>query len=204
MGKRVVKGLLMMLCCGMLVSCGSAEGNEVKEEVKKPEVKDEYKGFIDYEDEDFTIKMPEVLKETKAEKDIITYSGIILELEEKKTWSELEKEKLNKDAKKDSEEVKKDVKPLILEFEKEIINTGLKEYHEALRISKNVKLKERIYSILEKDYYIISWKENNLVYYEKGILKDKELIKFRYSFAEDKKENYNEIVGKTCNSFKLK
>lgn len=200
MRKKIVKGLLMILCCGMLVSCGSTnkENEEIKE-FPKAEAKSEFKGFVDYENDDLKIKIPEQLKEVKNEKNIIQYSGTIVELEEKKTTSELEKEKSNNEEKEERE-----VKPIILELEKEKITTTLKEYHDALRINKNIKPKERLYSILEKDYYVISWSENGLVYYEKGILKDKELVKFRYSFAEDKKENYNEIVGKTCNSFKLK
>ncbi len=50
------------------------------------------------------------------------------------------------------------------------------------------------------------WKDKakEMTYYEKGFVKDDKIVKFRYSYTEDKKENYNEILDKTYDSFKLK
>lgn len=210
MRKKLISLLLVgIVCTTGLVACGKEESkSNVSETISKTEEKPErYNDFKDYENEKygFSIKYPNQLtKVIKEDDNGIEVSGIMTELENKKTQAEKESEK---NGVKSDEKERKSV-PLTLKAWGEDNKSGanLKTYYENEKATKNYSPNTVIFSLKEKDYYVMCWKdkEKEMIYYEKGFVKDDKIVKFRYSYAEDKKENYNEILDKTYDSFKLK
>ncbi|MGL5647832.1 MAG: hypothetical protein ACRDDY_08270 [Clostridium sp.] len=199
--RKIILGILIVASLGIMVSCGSSEvDSETKkktEEVKTEKAEEGFDGFVDGKS-GIELKHPKEL--VKEEGEVIKFSGILEELENKKTEKEIEDEKKNKDN--ESEEVKREPVPLTLEIESLENEEGLssKEYAEL----RKANLGKILYKVNEKERYVISWKENGLVYYESGIVNKEKIAKFKYSFAEDKKENYNKILQVTYDSFKIK
>ncbi|MGL4874652.1 MAG: hypothetical protein ACRC30_08385 [Clostridium sp.] len=199
--RKIALGILIVASLGMLVSCGSSNVGNVPEkkvqDTKTEKAEEGFDGFVDGKS-GIELKHPKELVKEKGKE--IKFSGILEELENKKTERELEEEKKKED--KEREEVKREPKPLTLEIESLENTNGLsaKEYADIQK--SNVRKVE--YVVTEKDRYVISWKENDLVYYESGIVNKEKIAKFRYSFAEDKKENYNKVLQVAYDSFKIK
>ncbi|MGL4847343.1 MAG: hypothetical protein ACRC28_00170 [Clostridium sp.] len=199
--RKIVLGILIMTSLGMLVSCGTSnasnEPEKKTEDVKTEKAEEGFDGFVDGKS-GIELKYPkELVKEEGKE---IKFSGILEELENKKTERELEEEKKKDD--KESEEVKREPRPLTLEIES-LENKDELSAKEYADIQKS-NLRKVQYVVTEKDRYVISWKENDLIYYESGIVNKEKIAKFRYSFAEDKKENYNKVLQVAYDSFKIK
>ena len=213
MRKKIISlGLVGILCTTGLIACGKKdEKNKVAETIaKKEEMPDRYNDYKDYENTKygFSIKYPNGLtKVVKEDENGIEVSGVMTDLENKKTSAEKEKEKNNSNSESDNKEERKHV-PLTLKVtgESNTKEVNLKTYYENEKTTKNYSPNNVIFSLQDKNYYIISWKdkEKEMIYYEKGFVEKDKIVKFVYSYAEDKKENYNEVLDKTYDSFKLK
>src|SRR4029079_5099452 len=73
----------------------------------------------------------------------------------------------------------------------------IKNYNSEIQSNKKIS-----YSLLKAKWYVVSGIDNNIIYYDKIILKHDILYRLTIRYPSEKKETVDKILGKIAESFK--